>query len=102
MAHEIEIEALPVNAGASRGMWRVWYKGEVLIERARDPEFAACRALAARGVSGDLVSRIKGSVTPGLRVAIDAGAQMSTQEGEAGRARIGKWVPRDYAADVDE
>ena len=102
MAHEIEIEALPATSGASRSMWRVWHNGAALIERARDPEFAACRVLQSRGLSGDVVSRHRGSATVSFRMTIEAGAQMSTQEGGSARVRVVKWQPRDYAADVDE
>lgn len=100
MTHEIEIEPLPVTTGTSRGAWRVWFNGAVLIERARDPEFAACRELAARGLSGEMLSRHKGSQTPCIRVQVENGSQLSTQEGEAARVRIGKWVPRiDFEVD---
>ena len=100
MAHEIEIEALPVTMGASRGMWRVWFGGEILIERARDPEFAACRELLARGFEGQLITRHKGSATPCLTMTISAGALAATHEGEAGRVRIGVWTPREMEAEV--
>src|SRR5215471_9370816 len=52
-AHRIYVE--PTTIRGERGQhYRVHYEGAVLIEDTWNPEFEACRALLARGVSGRL------------------------------------------------
>jgi hypothetical protein len=53
--------------------------GEV-IATSRDPEFAACRALQARGIDGIAVFRREGGGTAKLWVPIALGAKLVTRE----------------------
>src|SRR5690242_11499679 len=74
--HCIELK-LTHNAGTG-ARYRVTYLGKTLIESARDPEFEACRALLAKGVTGTLVTYSPGSFVPRMRVDIAKGAQLMT------------------------
>lgn len=84
--HRIEIEA------AGRNDLRVHYGDKVLIERTRDPEFAACRALLALGKRGTLVTRWRGSRIDAMRVYIEQGAEFTVRGGKIRRWRA-KAVP---------
>ena len=64
--HRIEIERPHYTLAGAR--YRVTYLGATLIESARDPEFEACRALLARGITGTLVTYSPGSSVPRMRV----------------------------------
>jgi hypothetical protein len=48
--HRVLIE--PTHRSASRKFYRATFDGEEIVARSWDPEFAACRALKARGLSG--------------------------------------------------
>ena len=53
LAHRITIE--PTEIRGERGQrYRVHYGDAVLIEDTWNPEFEACRALVARGITGRL------------------------------------------------
>lgn len=97
MIQTIDIETLPISPGVRAGSYRVWHNGAVLIEHTRDPEFAACRALLAAGVTGALQTRHKGSATISFVLDIEAGAASSTSDPDGARIRVGKWQPRDMA-----
>lgn len=87
MPHDIDtsqVELERIKGG--KGRIRVTFRGEVLVEH-RDPEFAACRALLARGITGMLVTRWKGSAHDAMRVPIERGARLSTSEPD--RRKIG-------------
>ena len=73
LEHRIEIERTHYTSTGAR--YRVTYLGETLIESARDPEFEACRALLAKGITGTLVTYSPGSSVPRMRVDIEKGAQ---------------------------
>lgn len=56
MAHRIEVEHAKYTRSGSkrRQMWRVWFRGEVLIPECRYPLGDAARVLLARGVTGKI------------------------------------------------
>jgi hypothetical protein len=53
--HNVEIKVVKYASTGAR--YRVLYNGDVLVEGARTPVFAACRALLARGITGKLGGR---------------------------------------------
>lgn len=53
--HCIEIEKI------GQRTYRVWYRGNVILENTADPEMAACRLLYARGFRGLLYSNQLGT-----------------------------------------
>jgi hypothetical protein len=78
MSHTIEIE--PTALGDRGQRYRVTYLGEVLIESARNPEFDACRALLARGVTGTLQIWRPGKAAPDARLDIQRGAKLTVRD----------------------
>jgi hypothetical protein len=64
-AHRIVIE--PTSIRGERGQYyRVYFEGAVVIEDTWNPEFEACRALVARGVTGRLETWRADKPYPGL------------------------------------
>jgi hypothetical protein len=74
-AHRIVIE--PTSIRGERGQYyRVYFEGTVLIEDTWNPEFEACRALVARGITGRLEVWRADKHYPGLIVPdIEEGAR---------------------------
>ena len=62
ITHRITIE--PISQGARGERYRVSYAGAVLIESCRDPEFDACRALRAQGITGTAGDLAEGRILP--------------------------------------
>jgi hypothetical protein len=89
--HRIEIERTHYRSTGAR--YRVTYLGETLIESARDPEFEACRALLAKGISGTLVTYSPGSSVPRMKVDIEKGAKLATIDSASDGPRIGRYRP---------
>jgi hypothetical protein len=78
VSHKITIECTRVG---HRGQYyRVWYEGSVLIEECRYPEYDACRALLARGITGRLESYLVSEYPAGLD--IERGAKWTIREDE--------------------
>lgn len=50
------IQIVPIETTKSTGSYLVFFGDELLLERSRNPEYEACRVLAARGHTGKLVS----------------------------------------------
>jgi len=92
MTHRIYIE--PTAIRGERGQsYRVHYQGAVLIDETWNPEFEACRALLARGVTGRLeVWRPRGTF-PGLILDIEKATKLTVEESATVSARIVPWMP---------
>lgn len=86
----------------TRARFRVTYLGKTLFESARDPEFEACRALLARGVTGTLVTYSPGSSVPRMRIDIAKGAQLMTIDNAEDGPRIGRYRPHPKSSDRDD
>lgn len=67
--------------------------GQEIIASSIDPEFAACRELAKRGILGYAVTRRKVGGTIGMRLNIAKCAELSTHEPAKGGLYIGKFSP---------
>ena len=89
--HRVDIE--PTHYTSTGARYRVTYLGETLIESARDPEFEACRALLAKGITGTLVTYSPGSSVPRMRVDIEKGAKLTTIDNATEGPRIGRYRP---------
>jgi hypothetical protein len=87
--HRIEIERTHYRSTGAR--YRVTYLDETLVESARDPEFQACRALLAKGVTRTLVTYSPGSSAPRLRVDIEQGAKLMTIDSATDGPRFGRY-----------
>jgi hypothetical protein len=92
--HRIEIERTHYRSTGAR--YRVTYLGETLVESARDPEFEACRALIAKGVTGTLVTYSPGSSVPSMKVDIEKGAKLMTIDNATEGPRTGRYRPSEW------
>jgi hypothetical protein len=88
--YRIEIERIQASGPAR---YRVTLDGEILIDRCRDPEFDACRALLARGLTGTVETWVRGATAPGFRFDIGLASQLAAHESATRSPRIGKWHP---------
>jgi hypothetical protein len=91
-AHRIDIE--PVSLGDRGRRYRVHHGGTVLIESTGNPEFDACRALLAKGITGGLEMWHRGDGIAALRLDIEKGARLTVEESDKTGPRITCWQPR--------
>src|SRR5262245_18097345 len=93
MSQRIIIE--PTTIRGDRGQrYRVYYQGAVLLEDCWNPEFTACRELAARGVTGRLEVWRPGAAYPAMIVPdIEVGARWTVVESDKEGPVIKRWVP---------
>jgi hypothetical protein len=98
--HRVELKLTHYAGTGAR--YRVTYLGQTLIESTRDPEFEACRALLAKGFTGNLVIYSPGSSVPRMRVDIAKGAQLMTIDNATDGPRIGRYRPHPKSSDRDD
>jgi hypothetical protein len=93
MAHRIVIE--PTSIRGERGQYyRVSFGDSVLIEDTWNPEFEACRALVARGITGRLETWRAGKTHPDMIVPdIEEGARWTVVENDKEGPVINRWEP---------
>ena len=84
--HRVDIQLTHYTSTGAR--YRVTYLGATLVESARDPEFEACRALLARGITGTLVTYSPGGSVPRMRVDIEKGAKLIDRRERQRRAEV--------------
>src|SRR5262245_41061940 len=94
--HRVDIQRTHYTSTGAR--YRVTYLGTTLIESARDPEFEACRALLARGITGTLVTYNPGGTVPRMRVDIEKGTKLSTVENAKDGPRRARYRPHPSSA----
>jgi hypothetical protein len=87
----IEIEAVGLRERGLR--YRVMYAGAVLIKSTRNPEFDACRALLALGITGRLEVWRPGKAHHDLQLDIAKGAGLTVRETEEEGPYIARWRP---------
>jgi hypothetical protein len=98
--HRVELEL--THYAGTRARYRVTYLGKTLIKSARDPEFEACRALLAKGITGTLVTYSPGSSVPCMRIDIAKGAQLMTIDNAEDGPRIGRYRPHPKTTEQDD
>jgi hypothetical protein len=81
----------PAGLGARGQRYRVIHSGVTLIESSGNPEFDACRALLARGITGLLESWHKDAHFAAMYLDIEKGARLTVQEGEQIGPRFVAW-----------
>lgn len=79
--HDVTLELNGPNT------WRVWRDGEVLIERAQNPENEACLALHNAGIVGALRTKHKGSSHFALTMDITKTAEKLLSSREKSKAK---------------
>ena len=72
---------------------RVTHAGSILIESSRVPEFDACRALLALGITGKLEMWRPGKEWPDMQLDIEQGARLTVIETEDGGSPLRAWRP---------
>jgi hypothetical protein len=98
--HTISIQ--PTDIRGERGQhYRVIYKGVILIEDTRNPEYDACRALLGKGITGKLETWRQDRQAPCLRLDIERGANLTVEEGQRVGPRIKRWVAHPDAANLE-
>lgn len=90
----IKARVHPVWAGGKAGyLYSVIYDGKLLIERSRDPEHDAARALHAMGLTGKLTLLDGKSGVPRSVVDIERAAKLTMTERIRGGLSAVAWVP---------
>ena len=92
MTHKARLH--PTWLGGRTGyVYSVIYGGELLVDRSRDPEFDAARALMARGIITGKLTLCDGKTgVPRSVIDIEQAAKLATSEGQH-RLRFVKWTP---------
>ena len=81
----------PHWAGGRAGyLYSVIYGGKLLVERSRDPECDAARALLAKGITGKLTLLDGKTGRPRTIIDIEKAAKLTVRED---RMRFAKWAP---------
>jgi hypothetical protein len=86
MSEPIRIVLQPVGR-----RWRVYFNGAVLIERARDPEHQAARALLAQGNTGPAESWHWNGSAAAMTLDIETAAGLTIREEDVGGLKVRKW-----------
>src|SRR5262249_44646742 len=82
----------PTLRTASRQFYRATYNGQEIVARSWDPEFDACRALKARGLSGRVEFFWEGVLHPCLIVRnLARGARLHAYEDEIHTPALRRW-----------
>src|SRR5262245_28338576 len=85
--------------------YSVIYNGQLLVERSRDPECDAARALLAMGITGQVTLLDGKTGKPRIIINIEKAARLRVEEGPNG-PRFVKWrgtvVDRSPTAELDE
>jgi hypothetical protein len=79
--------------GARGQRYRVTHNGVTLIERTKNPEFDAARALLALGLVGQVEVWRPGASSPAMRLDIEKGARLTVEEGDREGLRFVRWRP---------
>jgi hypothetical protein len=102
IVHRVTIE--PTHRSPKRQYYKATLNGEEIVAKSSDPEFAACRAMKAMGLSGRVEFYRPGATHPGLIVYdLIKGASLRVVECDDGPV-LKKWRPfemKDHLADQD-
>jgi hypothetical protein len=88
-----DVVITPTSQGKRGQRYQVAYLGSLLIESALNPEFDACRALLAQGITGKLAVWRRGSEFPAMTLDIERAAGLTVSDTDAGGLRIVSWRP---------
>ena len=80
---------ITIEIGTRRQHYRVVYANAVLIENSRCPEYDACRALLARGITGMLQVGWRGAAFPASAIEHRTGCSIHRQRHRQGRTSPG-------------
>jgi hypothetical protein len=89
--HRIKIETKKLGQRGQK--YRVIFADSILVESSRKPEFDACRALLAKGITGKIETWRQGAVLPAMRIDIEHGARLTVAESDKGGPCFALWHP---------
>jgi hypothetical protein len=98
--HRIDVEPItPIGPSSLKGenrpqKYRVTYRGETLIESTKEPVYASCRALVAKGLTGSLGIWGGEKHARGLVRDIEKGAKLTIIESEKVGPKLALYQPR--------
>ena len=79
---------IPAGLGKRGQQYSVTYLGGLLVESTRNPEFDACRALLARGITSELAVWRRGAAAPCMMLDIVSGAGLTISETDKNGLRL--------------
>jgi len=82
--------------------YSVVFDGKLLVDRSRDPECDAARALIAKGITGKLTMLDGKTVSPRIVIDIERAAQLCVKEGPLRFAPYETRLDAPLAAETDE
>ena len=88
-----DVVITPTSQGKRGPRYQVAYLGSPLIESTLNPEFDACRALLALGITGKLTVWRRGGSTPCMTLDIEQGADLTVAETDGDGPRLVRWRP---------
>jgi hypothetical protein len=88
-----DVVITPANQGKRGQRYQVAYLGSLLIESTINPEFDACRALFAQGITGKLAVWRRGASAPCMTLDIEQGAGLTVSETDREGPRLVRWRP---------
>ena len=86
----------PTHRTPKKQFYKATFNGRVIVPKSSDPEFDACRAMQALGLSGRVEFYRPGVPYPGLIIRdLDKAAGLRVVEGEGMAPAVKKWRPLD-------
>ena len=100
ITHRVTIQ--PTHRNHKLQYYKATFQGEEIVARSADPEFAACRAMQARGFTGRVAFYRAGVVHPGLIIQdlVKAARFRIVEADRVGPVRK-TWRPFDMKAPAD-
>jgi hypothetical protein len=90
---QVDVVITPTSLGQRGQRYEVTYLGSLLVESTLNPEFDACRALFAQGITGKLAVWRPGSVFPAMILDIERAAGLTVADTDAAGPRFVRWRP---------
>jgi hypothetical protein len=92
----------PIKPKKGGEVYSVIFRGKLLVERSKEPEFDAARALLAKGITGKLTLLDGKTGKPRIVIDIEPLAQLCVKEGPLRFAPHESRPDRSPAAETDE
>lgn len=99
---EVDLQIRATGKFGNRGERYEILLGAEIIASGTSPEFAACRVLKERGMSGSAVFWRQGKEHAQFRMPIEWAAEHCVVENAKIGPRFGKWSPSPFADKADE
>ena len=101
ITHRVTIE--PTHRSPKRQFYKATLNGDEIVARSADPEFAACRVMKLRGLSGKVEFYRPGASFPGLIVHdLGKAASLRVVETDSRGADLKRWRTFDMVHGLHE